>query len=229
MGFRVRANILRIFTAIVMISLATAIAAQNRQQIGSGDGQPIFQPKDRTTSPDTALQHRCDDIKGQITHIARETAKRQFAVTVTPDEVAQLSTQYWAQHDAAAEVQKHKQQQPSAAAITMDGWKQAHEAQFQKIMADRKLDDSVDAQIAAGDPQFRTYLNEYHQRGTWVTPVEYQSDMPQADAAYLKQKRSEFWQSRYAQQQVTLNDPALADQCQLGSTLGVKIAGAKGL
>jgi len=45
----------------------------------------------------------------------------------------------------------------------------------------------------------------------------------------MSSKINEFWKSRYAQQKITLDDPKLADQCQLGSTLRVKVAGSNGI
>jgi hypothetical protein len=91
----------------------------------------------------------------------------------------------------------------------------------QLLLEKRKLEDAIDNQLAAQDPQFRSDLAQLRQ----TRAAQYNNpwlERPGSD--YMKQKRGEFWQAHYAQQQVTLNDPKLADQCQLGSTLGVKVA-----
>jgi hypothetical protein len=101
----------------------------------------------------------------------------------------------------------------------------------QELLEKQKLDDAVDTQLAAEDPQFRTYLDEWRKGFVRPTPFEWKgpSNMEASHLNYLKAKRDEFWRARYAEQQVTLNDPTLADQCNLGTTLGAKVAGSKGI
>lgn len=109
------------------------------------------------------------------------------------------------------------------AAWTLEGYMKAKDAASQKLLEDQKLDDSVDDQLATQDSQFRADLSEYrkHRNGNiWL-----RNGAPAS--AYIAQKRNEFWLSRYAQQQLTLNDPKLANQCEL-TNAGVKIAGSKG-
>jgi hypothetical protein len=39
----------------------------------------------------------------------------------------------------------------------------------------------------------------------------------------------QFWQAASSELPITLEDPSLLDECQLGKKLGMKAAGSKGL
>jgi hypothetical protein len=102
---------------------------------------------------------------------------------------------------------------------TLEGYKKTKEAASQKLLEDQNLDDTVDDQLAAQDAHFRADLNEYRKNrkgNVWLKQGA-------TTSPYMDQARQQFWQSRYAEQQVRLNDPTLASQCQLGS-MGVKVA-----
>lgn len=102
---------------------------------------------------------------------------------------------------------------------TLEGYKKTKDAASRKLLEDQKLDDGVDNELAAQDPQFRADLNEYRKNrkgNVWLKQGA-------TTSSYMDQARQQFWQSRYAEQQVALNDPKLAQQCQLGS-MSVKAA-----
>lgn len=85
-----------------------------------------------------------------------------------------------------------------------------------RVLEQRKLSDAVDSQLAAGDPLFRAYLDEWR-KGLMVTPTSWgaSTDMPREHSSYLAQKRMQFWHIAYMELPITLNDPTLADKCQL--------------
>jgi hypothetical protein len=86
---------------------------------------------------------------------------------------------------------------------------------FEHMLLNEKLDQAVIARLAAEDPQFRADLKDNPLR-----PGGEPLNTP--DLLYMSRKIEEFWKSRYGQQQVTLNDPKLADACQLAD-FGVKV------
>lgn len=86
-----------------------------------------------------------------------------------------------------------------------------------RVLEEQKLHDAVDSQLAAEDPLFRSYLDEWR-KGLMRTPT-FQAgptNMPREQLSYLAQKRMRFWQAAYTELPITLEDPALADECQLG-------------
>jgi len=98
---------------------------------------------------------------------------------------------------------------------------------MEHMLLNEKLDNAVIAKLAAEDPQFRAALDE-HQRNGGI-PLTAGVPITTPGLRYMSNKINEFWKSRYAQQKITLDDPKLADQCQLGSTLRVKVAGSNGI
>lgn len=89
-----------------------------------------------------------------------------------------------------------------------------------RVLEQRKLSDAVDSQLAAGDPLFRTYLDEWR-NGLIRTPTSWTAptNMPREQLSYLAQERMQFWQAAYTELPITLEDPALADECQLGKVV----------
>ena len=86
-----------------------------------------------------------------------------------------------------------------------------------------KLDETVDQLIAARDPVFRSYLEEYKKKvrreGNRVRAVNFSLDHQR----YLDQKRSEFWKSEVSKLDVYLSDLSLGTSCNLAS-IGVRLA-----
>jgi hypothetical protein len=85
---------------------------------------------------------------------------------------------------------------------------------FEHMLVDEKLDQAVIAKLAAQDPQFRADLKE--------NPLWPGEQLNTPGLLYMGRKIEEFWKSRYGQQQITLNYPKLADECQLAD-FGVKV------
>ena len=85
---------------------------------------------------------------------------------------------------------------------------------FEHMLLNEKLDQAVIAEIAGQDAQFRADLKE--------NPLWPGEPLNTAGLRYMGRKIEEFWKFRYGQQQVTLNDPKLADECQLAD-FGVKV------
>lgn len=86
---------------------------------------------------------------------------------------------------------------------------------FEHMLLNEKLDQAVIARLAAEDSQFRADLKD--------NPLRPGEPLNTPGLLYMGRQIEEFWKSRYGQQQVTLNDPKLADQCQL-TNFGVKVA-----
>ncbi len=86
-----------------------------------------------------------------------------------------------------------------------------------------KLDETVDQLIAARDPVFRSYLEEYkkstRREGNRVRSVNFNLDHQR----YLDQKRAEFWKSEVSKLDVYLSDLALGTSCNLAN-MGVRLA-----
>jgi hypothetical protein len=318
---------MRITRAIAIVSLAIILSMEvvfqiqnyetayaqgaGRAQIGTVDGLPIFQPRERNAEgsfgmrhggklPETAAenqevaaiaeQSKCNDLQGQIVRAVRESQKRRFGVSVSPNEVAEASKAYWTLHDPVADFEKDRKRwvtyneaasevfdqhrdpdkvfqtlmvplgdPPSlapqmwkanlalwstpkgraglarrAAAAekrSLEDYKKGFDIATRRLLEDRKLDDAVDTHLAAEDPQLRTYLDEWRKSVVRVNLYEWRGpspSMPIAHRSYLEEKREEFWQARYAEAPVSLDDPSLADRCQLGFKLGVKVAGSRG-
>jgi hypothetical protein len=94
--------------------------------------------------------------------------------------------------------------------------KEEMDKSIEHMLLSQKLDEAVVASLAAEDPQFRTDLKE---NPLWPGEPQITPGLQ-----YMGKKINEFWKSRHAQQQVTLDGhPKLADQCQL-SAFGAKIA-----
>jgi hypothetical protein len=91
---------------------------------------------------------------------------------------------------------------------------------MERMLLSRKLDEAVIADLAAKDPQFHKYLEEHQKQGG--IPLGQGVPITTPGLQYISDKINEFWRSRYAQQQVTLDDPKLASQCQLAA-FGVKV------
>ncbi len=282
---------MRVYRIVFVIWGGIALA-QTSPQIASVNGKPVLAPDDAarifatqhsrqaTTAADKqevatlATQRKCDVIKLQVAHDAREQAKQEFAIAISPQEIEQANKEWEATHDPAAELQKQRQffttlnfaaseidqgQNPDTVyqsllapmGVTKNEWEadlvqwrehpesRTHLAQTaatfskwtpqdvkqqmskgtQKFLEQRKLDEAVDAQLAAQDPRFRAALAEEQKSTVRRGAFAGSSRVSQAAFDYLKQKRNEFWQARYAQQQVTFNDPILAEQCQLSATV----------
>jgi hypothetical protein len=51
-----------------------------------------------------------------------------------------------------------------------------------------------------------------------MNPFESQmSAVPSAQLKYILRKRAEWWQNRYSETKVVINDPLLRQRCQLGT------------
>ena len=264
---------------------------ETRTEIGTVDGKPIFDKnmdaravsyfvlshhREPATAADnqevaaSAAKSRCDDIKRQLLNAARETQKRHFAITVTPDEVAAASKAYFATHDPAADLREYQQRQvaystaaslvydqgqdpqkvyqtvilpidsspvsqsvwqanlvrwrdpevrkklaqqaANASKVTASGLRESFDKTNLDLLESQKLDAEVDTQLAAADPQFRAYLNEFKPRGQGNAVSGLVDHMN-----YVTAKRNDFWQARYSEQQVRLNDSSLSSQCNLGA------------
>ena len=85
---------------------------------------------------------------------------------------------------------------------------------MERMLLSQKLDEAVIAKLTAEDPQFRADLKQ--------NPLYPGEPLNTPGLQYMSDKINEFWKSRYAQQQVTLDDPKLADQCRLAA-FGVKL------
>jgi len=119
-----------------------------------------------------------------------------------------------------------------AAAASGHNWnmekaKEGMAKSMEHMLLNEKLDNAVIAKLAAEDPQFRAALDEH--QGNGGIPLTAGVPITTPGLRYMSNKINEFWKSRYVQQKVTLDDPKLADQCQLGSTLGVRVAGSNGI
>jgi len=80
----------------------------------------------------------------------------------------------------------------------------------------RRLDDAVDRELTAQDPEFGRYLDVLHRTTRVINPFESQgSGMPPDQMIYIQRKRAEWWQARYAETKVVVNDPTLRDRCRL--------------
>lgn len=86
---------------------------------------------------------------------------------------------------------------------------------YEHMLVNEKLDQAVIARLAAEDPQFRADLKD--------NPLWPGEPLNTPGLMYMGRKIEEFWKSRYGQQQVTLNDPKLVQECQLAD-FGVKVA-----
>lgn len=126
-----------------------------------------------------------------------------------PENLWQKDLALWSQPEGRAKLQKQAAFYDS---MTVNAYKQAFDSAARQIVEKQKLDAAVDTQLAAGDPTFREYLQEEQQH----------KPMLDGHMQYVEQKRNDFWQARYAQQQVTLNDPSLAQQCQIGTNVARK-------
>jgi hypothetical protein len=85
---------------------------------------------------------------------------------------------------------------------------------LEHMLLNEKLDQAVIAKLAAEDPQFGADLKE--------NPLWPGEPLNTPGLLYMGRKIEEFWRSRYGQQQVTLNDPKLANECQLAD-FGLKV------
>jgi hypothetical protein len=283
---------MKMHQTVIAFVISGGIALAQTPQIGSVNGKPVFAPNDAetifaarhgksaTTVEDKqevaalAAQRNCDVIKVQVAHDAREQAKQEFAIAVSPQELEQANSEYIATHDPAAELQKQRQlfttlnlaasevdqgQNPDSVyqsllapigvtknvweadlvqwrehpesrthlaqtAATFSEWtpqdvKQQMSSATRQLLERKKLEEAVDAQLAAQDPTFRTYLAEEQKDTVRHGAFARSAVVPHTASTYLDQKRKEFWQARYAQQRITINDPNLAQQCQLGANV----------
>jgi hypothetical protein len=99
----------------------------------------------------------------------------------------------------------------NASQWTVDKVKQGQDASSRAALERRKVDDAVDEQLATQDQQFRADLATERKGASgnvWKWTAGPQSE-------HLVQTRQQYWQARYAEQHVTLNDPNLAAHCQL--------------
>ena len=128
----------------------------------------------------------------------------------------EINLKRWSRPEARAALTKMA---AAASNWNVETFKKGMQSSAQQMLERRKVDDAVDSQLAAQDSHYRTDLAE--QKKGASGNIWQGREGPQSD--YLIQKRQQFWQSRYAEQQVKLNDPNLATQCQLDS-IGVKVA-----
>ena len=106
-----------------------------------------------------------------------------------------------------------------AAAARANTWnveqvKQGNARSFEHMLLNEKLDQAVIAKLAAEDPQFGADLKE--------NPLRPGEPLTTPGLQYMGRKIEEFWRSRYGLLQITLNDPKLANECQLAD-FGVKV------
>jgi TonB family protein len=71
----------------------------------------------------------------------------------------------------------------------------------------QKLDDTIDQQIAAKDPQFRTYLDHFNYA------LSHHSGLPLAEQRYVENQRAQWWKARESKVSVVLNDQKLITTC----------------
>ena len=76
-----------------------------------------------------------------------------------------------------------------------------------------KLQTTVDRRLAATDPTFSTYLNEYNLKATHPDPYSTAVALPLAHVQYLAQKRAAWWQAENSKVQLSLSNPSVASQC----------------
>jgi len=80
----------------------------------------------------------------------------------------------------------------------------------------QKLEAAIDQQIAATDPTFETYLNEYAAKVQHPDPTNPTSTsvvLPHGHLQYLAQARAAWWKAESAKVQVTLSDPTISSRC----------------
>jgi hypothetical protein len=96
--------------------------------------------------------------------------------------------------------------------ITAKMLSDALEKSFIPRVEQEHLDAAVDQQIAARDPQFKTYLEE-QRLSTGKSGLQTHVLGYGAHLDYLLTKRFEWWQAREAEVKVVIYDPALAREC----------------
>ena len=86
---------------------------------------------------------------------------------------------------------------------------------LRSMMENEKLYADVDRELASGDSRFARFLTEAQSKGHMLVD----------HFDYLQAKRLEWWRARYAELDMVLYDPELANQCKLGE-MGVHLNGS---
>lgn len=85
----------------------------------------------------------------------------------------------------------------------------------------RKLDDAVDRNLAADDPQFKAYLGEM--QASQAAHADHRAfTMKAAHYRYMKAKRDAWWKARYAEIDLSVRDKEKADRCGIAA-LGMQL------
>lgn len=86
----------------------------------------------------------------------------------------------------------------------------------------KKLEATIDAQLSASDPKFKSYLDEWNAKVTHPTPYQTRIAISGAVTDYLAQKRSAWWKAETGKLNVTLSDQSLYTTCGLAA-MGVTV------
>lgn len=134
---------------------------------------------------------------------------------VAPHNVQQFD---WAQNLYLGKTKEFRQKLANdLAGATPEGFAKA-EANFdaRPNVEDEKRKAAIDALLAANDPKFKAYLNEWNANTIHISPNHARTTNVGADVkAYLDQKRAAWWKAETAKLDVTLSDPSLYAACDL--------------
>ena len=143
---------------------------------------------------------------------------------VAPHNVQQSD---WAQTLYLGKNKEHRQKLVNdLAAATPEGFAKA-EANYdpRPAVENEKLSAALDAMLAANDPKFKAYLNQWNANTVQLSPNHGRTTNVSASVKeYLDQKRGLWWQAERAKVSVSLSDPSLYAACQL-SAMGVTVPG----
>jgi hypothetical protein len=85
----------------------------------------------------------------------------------------------------------------------------------------RKLDEAIDRDLAAHDPDFKAYLSEM--QASQAAHPDHQSFTIKADHyRYIKAKRDNWWKAQYSQVDILVTDKEEAGRCDV-SVLGLRV------
>jgi hypothetical protein len=102
------------------------------------------------------------------------------------------------------------------AGATPEGFAKIH-ANFnaRPAVEDEKRKAALDALLAASDPKFKAYLDEWNANTTHPSPGHTRTSVGGGVKEYLEQKRGVWWKAETAKLNVTLSDPSLYAACGL--------------
>jgi hypothetical protein len=140
-----------------------------------------------------------------------------------------ISQQEWLR-----EVYTHRTKEDRARLAQMLTWtpdtfvKASANINYRGMAEKQKLDATVDQQIAATDPTFRTYLAEIEKKVQYPAPGQTTMNLIGDEVKhnqYLNNKRAAWWQAENTKLQVTLSDPTLYSGCSLSAAVPFHVTG----